>query len=615
MAPTSSMSPTRNALSSIAVAQPQPVNSPGALIKCSFAGCSIMVKKQQVLCDTHLRMFGPPVSQRPFASENSINATKPVSVYPNGASLFGTLASKKFVHRKTAGSPPRIPQQPTPKASTPTSRDDSASHSPPPPVSRPSVHSPPISPRSGDQEPPQKKLRLSSASDHVSQTHLNDVAPKRQPAVNAGKEGKATPKLGGRFMRRLPVNRANLRFIDGPETNFAPPPNWLITEKNGSLEAHQRRVSASSELSSVSGLENGSLEREVATPKLAPARIREDDVTGSGQTPEKGLNESSHAAVSDVNTIPIAEPQKTLIAEAHGTPATEANGSTVAEVNRRPVVEVHRPSDPPNGHGPFRSTFTSTQLPEKTLQPSRQSPPAPDDRKFQVPKPKEIDIDLFDALIYSQPGAVSPPPEVKTAAARLPAPPPKPGQPKDEPLYLDIDPRSHWPQPHSKAWHAAKQAEIRARGTRKANFGRAAQSLQKQLKQQEKAVSSFEETLPEKIQENPAWVRMLKRLKGLPVNNQAASTARSVSSRSSVSSGPPGGDAESAPGPGPNVNGTTPVSVGRGVNGNAASETSRGLPVRRSRKSGRVTARRAEYAAGIVVISGLSATQLKSLNS
>lgn len=47
-------------------------------------------------------------------------------------------------------------------------------------------------------------------------------------------------------------------------------------------------------------------------------------------------------------------------------------------------------------------------------------------------------------------------------------------------LYANVDPRIHWMRPRSNSWHVAKQAEIRARGGRKANFGKAAQRLARQ---------------------------------------------------------------------------------------------------------------------------------------
>jgi hypothetical protein len=71
---------------------------------------------------------------------------------------------------------------------------------------------------------------------------------------------------------------------------------------------------------------------------------------------------------------------------------------------------------------------------------------------------------------------------------------------------MHIDPRQHWPQPHSKEWFEKKQKEIMARGGRKANFGKAVERMKA------RGPVTFEDRLPRKIRENPKWVRALKSL-------------------------------------------------------------------------------------------------------
>lgn len=136
-----------------------------------------------------------------------------------------------------------------------------------------------------------------------------------------------------------------------------------------------------------------------------------------------------------------------------------------------------------------------------------------------------FDLSEFDRLIYAQEGTRNPPTEVcllitPAASATAAKSNDSDHPPQDEPLYLDIDPRIHWPQPHTEAWLAKKQAEIEARGGRKANFGQAAQRLRQQ-RLAEEAVP-FEDTLPEKMASNPAWVRVLKRLNGMPVDEDVS---------------------------------------------------------------------------------------------
>ncbi|KAK5663067.1 hypothetical protein OQA88_6483 [Cercophora sp. LCS_1] len=121
--------------------------------------------------------------------------------------------------------------------------------------------------------------------------------------------------------------------------------------------------------------------------------------------------------------------------------------------------------------------------------------------------------EAFDAIFYKQARTVETASHSELASPAIsthgrttkPLPP-------DEPLYMDIDPRIHWPQDHSEEWYEAKAEEIVARGGRKANFGKAAQRLRQKRIHAEPV--PFEETLPEKIASNPAWVKMLRTLEG-----------------------------------------------------------------------------------------------------
>lgn len=105
-------------------------------------------------------------------------------------------------------------------------------------------------------------------------------------------------------------------------------------------------------------------------------------------------------------------------------------------------------------------------------------------------------VDSLDAYVYNQDGAAEAPPgvlvpsEAEMAAARAraeatasaassslyPSPPSY--------IYAHIDPRIHWMRPRPASWHKAKQAEIRSRGGRKANFGKAAQRMAEQRRRE-----------------------------------------------------------------------------------------------------------------------------------
>ena len=209
------------------------------------------------------------------------------------------------------------------------------------------------------------------------------------------------------------------------------------------------------------------------------------------------------------------------------------------------------------GNGREQATgrvFARVAKPPPLQQPERQRHP--------------LDLSEFDRLIYAQDGALKPPSEVclvtspatsSTEAKSNDSDHP----PQDEPLYLDIDPRIHWPQPHTESWLAKKLAEIEARGGRKANFGQAAQRLRQQ-RIDEEAVP-FEDTLPEKMASNPAWVKMLKRLKTIEEDVSTISGAAFTETKGTAGPGrgrrPILGKKQSSS-LCPQVNGGSPVSNG-----------------------------------------------------
>lgn len=88
----------------------------------------------------------------------------------------------------------------------------------------------------------------------------------------------------------------------------------------------------------------------------------------------------------------------------------------------------------------------------------------------------------FDSLIYDQTDASRP--SLKSLFDRR-----KPTDPRGESgvsgsawqagpcLHIRMDPKIHWTHPQSEEWHRRKQEEIRFRGTRKENCGKAAQRM------------------------------------------------------------------------------------------------------------------------------------------
>ncbi|KAL1867249.1 hypothetical protein VTK73DRAFT_4262 [Phialemonium thermophilum] len=119
---------------------------------------------------------------------------------------------------------------------------------------------------------------------------------------------------------------------------------------------------------------------------------------------------------------------------------------------------------------------------------------------------KMVEESTFDALIYSQESSSAPPPGIQVIKRDVP----QLISSGDTPHYAHIDPRFHWPQERSERWYKQKQEEIAARGGRKTRFGKVVDSMKGQRLQA--GITTFEDRLPERIRNDPAWVRGLKAL-------------------------------------------------------------------------------------------------------
>ncbi|ROW00764.1 hypothetical protein VMCG_06486 [Cytospora schulzeri] len=112
-----------------------------------------------------------------------------------------------------------------------------------------------------------------------------------------------------------------------------------------------------------------------------------------------------------------------------------------------------------------------------------------------------LDSSALDRLIYGQEASSEPPPGIEK--------PPEYDQKKRQDVYYaDIDPRTHWTRPRSDDWYRKKEEEIRARGGRKANFGKAAQRMREQRLNEDP--DAWEESLPDRVQNNEAWLGAMR---------------------------------------------------------------------------------------------------------
>ncbi|KAK2615221.1 hypothetical protein N8I77_001990 [Diaporthe amygdali] len=111
------------------------------------------------------------------------------------------------------------------------------------------------------------------------------------------------------------------------------------------------------------------------------------------------------------------------------------------------------------------------------------------------------DISALDRFIYGQEGSSQPPPGVAAPVEQEP-------RKREYVFYGHIDPRTHWTRPHSDAWYERKDEEIKARGGRKANLGKAAQRMKEQRLKE--SPDEWEESLPERVRNDEAWLSAMR---------------------------------------------------------------------------------------------------------
>lgn len=135
--------------------------------------------------------------------------------------------------------------------------------------------------------------------------------------------------------------------------------------------------------------------------------------------------------------------------------------------------------------------------PHSQLKAITRTPPMEKQRRSLV----QERVSNFENFIYAQSDTSQPPPGGQSIR-RLEL------KRQKTVLYAPIDPRSHWTRPHSEAWYQRKEEEIRARGGRKANFGKATHRMKVQRSKQDS--ETFEAGLPDRVLENGNWVSALR---------------------------------------------------------------------------------------------------------
>lgn len=126
------------------------------------------------------------------------------------------------------------------------------------------------------------------------------------------------------------------------------------------------------------------------------------------------------------------------------------------------------------------------------------SPPLEKQRRHLAEK---LDTSALDRLVYGQEASSEPPLGIAKPSEIEPTK-------RHDVYYADIDPRTHWTRPHSDEWFRKKEEEIKARGGRKANLGKAAQRMRE--KRLNEDPDAWEETLPDRVRNNEAWLGAMR---------------------------------------------------------------------------------------------------------
>ena len=373
---------------------------------------------------------------------------------------------------------------------------------------------------SGGSGPARKKTRLDTdlAADPAAKpdavprkpwdTSFNRRPPSKAPEPSPLR-AEISSETGGTGKGRLPTNRTPRKFA----------PRIELTFKDAGVAGQQEGDLAVSDSPQANGDAARATSRSTASP-LSQGKefaandslrawyqqresVRPEQSRGAANTPGDNKSPFLRTRPSFDNLSSADTPGSNHVEERRAT-RLDNGVSSSSFVDRSPKASTayHFQPQPPS-LSPRPPLLKQPSIPEEHLEGWKIPPPAPNPQPTSVPR-----LD-FDSLIYGQAGAAPPPPTVSVKRIQKPLPPPKP-EPPDEPFFMHMDPRLHWPQPQTEEWYRNKLEEIEARGGRKANFGKAAQRMrERRLREPPK---TFEESLPEKIRRDPAWLRALQKI-------------------------------------------------------------------------------------------------------
>ncbi|KAK7746342.1 hypothetical protein SLS53_002301 [Cytospora paraplurivora] len=317
--------------------------------------------------------------------------------------------------------------------------------------------------------------------------HTNNPHPSPKPAF-LGQVGKSPPDSPSGKRQRISSPKA-----DDKSPRFARPvlpvlPTREVSASNGKNSILNGRDRGSSLPDFVAGsLFLGKEDEEVST-RSSSQDTNIVSANGFGSGLKSVLTPINTESVSNGRILGAAE----LISEPRELNHAK-RGSTSARVT---------PLEKPQRRGPTPTNSKKREKiaksPYSTLNVVTRTPPLEKQRRHLA---ETLDSSALDRFIYGQEASSEPPPGVEK--------PPQQEQKKREDLYyVNIDPRTHWTRPHSDEWYKKKEEEIKARGGRKANLGKAAQRMREQKSKEDP--DAWEQNLPDRVRNNEAWLGAMR---------------------------------------------------------------------------------------------------------
>lgn len=314
--------------------------------------------------------------------------------------------------------------------------------------------------------------------------------PSPKPAF-LGQVGKSPPESPSRKRQRISSPKA-----DDNSPSFARPvlpvlpvlATREISASNGNDSILNGRDRGSSLPDSVAGSLDLGKEDEQASPRSSSQDRNIKSANGFESGPKSVLTPINTESVSNGRILGAAEPISEPCELNHA-----KRSSTSARVT---------PLEKPQRRGPTPTNFKKREKiaksPYSTLNFITRTPPLEKQRRHLA---ETLDSSALDRFIYAQEASSEPPPGVAKPLEQEP-------KKRQEVYYANIDPRSHWTRPHSDEWYKKKEEEIKARGGRKANFGKAAQRMREQMSKEDP--DAWEQNLPDRVRNNEAWLGAMR---------------------------------------------------------------------------------------------------------